>query len=127
MLEKEGNNTMSENLRKIVMEDPEVYRMLRSSLISTIWLARILRHKFVSLSPIPTESEIEIAEVRQLGSPIIDIGCGSGWLILRGLELGKDVIGIDVSKGNLKLAKALLRGKGLSPPSHTRLGYALTI
>ena len=50
----------------------------------------------------------------QPGQRLLDIGCGTGALTLRGAERGAEVVGIDINPEMLNIARAKIEGRGLS-------------
>jgi SAM-dependent methyltransferase len=52
------------------------------------------------------------------GEPVLDVGCGTGRLLLDYLGLGIDVDGVDVSPEMLALCRAKAAGLGLTPMLH---------
>ena len=56
--------------------------------------------------------------VRQVGEPVLDIGCGTGRLLLDYAGLGIDVDGIDNSPEMLAICRSKAQKLGLSPGMH---------
>ena len=46
-----------------------------------------------------------LSHVREKPGPVLDLGCGCGWLSLEIVRSGKDVTGIDVSESSIDLAR----------------------
>jgi 2-polyprenyl-3-methyl-5-hydroxy-6-metoxy-1,4-benzoquinol methylase len=57
------------------------------------------------------------------GERLLDLGCGSGWLSLHFANLGMEVLGIDVSKEQIKEARALKVGIGKIPPDFLSVDF----
>ena len=53
--------------------------------------------------------------IRRYGEPALDVGCGSGRILLSLLDLGLDVDGSDISGDMLRLAAAAAREQGHEP------------
>jgi SAM-dependent methyltransferase len=56
--------------------------------------------------------------IRAEGEPVLDVGCGTGRLLLDYLSLGIDVDGVDVSAEMLALCRAKAAELGLTPTLH---------
>jgi len=70
--------------------------------------------KFKSLQSI---SHFRLATLQEwfgdvAGKTIIDLGCGGGLLAVPLIELGADVIGVDISEKSLQAARTQAKGKG---------------
>jgi SAM-dependent methyltransferase len=63
--------------------------------------------------PEPEELAYYRAAIERFGQPALDLGCGTGRLLLPLLEAGLDVDGADISADMLALADAAVRRKGL--------------
>ena len=46
-----------------------------------------------------------LARCRGLSGPVLDLGCGCGWLALELARIGKEVVGIDISESSIGLAR----------------------
>jgi SAM-dependent methyltransferase len=55
------------------------------------------------------------AAIRQFGEPVLDLGCGSGRILLPLLEEGFDVDGSDISADMVAKARARATAKGFTP------------
>ena len=53
--------------------------------------------------------------VRQYGQPVLDVGCGTGRILLDFLSEGIDIDGVDNSPEMLEICKAKAQAKGMSP------------
>lgn len=53
--------------------------------------------------------------IRASGEPVLDVGCGTGRLLLDYLEAGIDIDGVDVSPEMLALCREKARTRGLTP------------
>src|SRR5919108_3722018 len=53
--------------------------------------------------------------VERFGAPVLDLGCGTGRLLLPLLGAGVDVDGVDVSEDMLELCRARAEREGLTP------------
>ncbi len=51
--------------------------------------------------------------IRAYGEPVLDVGCGTGRLLLDMLAAGIDIDGVDVSAEMLALCRAKARVRGL--------------
>lgn len=49
------------------------------------------------------------------GKKVLDIGCNTGILLIPFLEKGIDIIGVDISKSDIKVAKEKLKKNNFSP------------
>jgi SAM-dependent methyltransferase len=56
--------------------------------------------------------------VRQFGEPVLDVGCGTGRILLDFLAQGIDIDGLDNSAEMLSLCRDKARAAGLSPTLH---------
>ncbi|MEX0787355.1 MAG: class I SAM-dependent methyltransferase [Anaerolineales bacterium] len=65
--------------------------------------------------------------ISEYGQPVLDVGCGTGRLLLDYLQAGIDIDGVDVSPEMIALCRAKAAGLGLSPTIHqgTMEGLAL--
>jgi SAM-dependent methyltransferase len=53
--------------------------------------------------------------IKRFGEPVLDLGCGSGRILVPLLEEGFDVDGADVSADMIEQARALAAGRGFKP------------
>jgi len=56
-----------------------------------------------------------LARIHEFGEPALDVGCGTGRLLLDYLAEGVDIDGVDVSAEMLDLCRAKAAGRGLAP------------
>jgi len=63
-----------------------------------------------------------LAVVRERGEPVLDVGCGTGRLLLDFLELGLDIDGVDISPEMLELLRVKARRTGLDVEGRVHLG-----
>jgi ubiquinone/menaquinone biosynthesis C-methylase UbiE len=65
--------------------------------------------------------------VRRFGEPVLDIGCGTGRIVLDYRQLGIDVEGLDSSPEMLAICRAKAAGSGLSVTLHRQDMRALDL
>jgi len=75
----------------------------------------------------PAELDYFRAAVQRYGSPVLDVGCGTGRLLLPLAEAGVVIDGIDVSVDMIARARAIADGLGVSPGLHVQAGHALDL
>ncbi len=66
--------------------------------------------------------EAMIARCAPPGATILDVGCGPGELLLSLLRRGYSAVGVDISKGMVDQAAALLDQSGFPPTGRVRVG-----
>jgi SAM-dependent methyltransferase len=65
--------------------------------------------------------------IREYGQPVLDVGCGTGRLLLDYLSQGVDVEGVDNSPEMLKLLKQKAAGMGVTPVVYRQAMDALDL
>ncbi len=65
--------------------------------------------------------------IRERGQPVLDVGCGTGRLLLDYLAQGIDIDGVDNSPEMLALCREKALAAGLSPALHQQQMEALTL
>jgi ubiquinone/menaquinone biosynthesis C-methylase UbiE len=65
--------------------------------------------------------------IRRFGEPVLDVGCGTGRLLLDYLTLGIDIDGVDDSPEMLALCREKARTQGLQPRMHEQPLEALSL
>ena len=63
----------------------------------------------------PRELDFFRAAIKRFGEPVLDLGCGTGRILLPLLEEGFDVEGVDVSPDMIAEARRLAKARGLEP------------
>ncbi|WP_209122444.1 class I SAM-dependent methyltransferase [Alkalihalobacillus sp. BA299] len=61
------------------------------------------------------------------GKRVLDVGCGTGRLLLRGVDEARQVVGIDLSEGMVQAATELFAEKGKSDQSSFQVGDAYNL
>jgi ubiquinone/menaquinone biosynthesis C-methylase UbiE len=62
-----------------------------------------------------SDREFYLRTIAQYGEPVLDVGCGTGRLLLDYLEEGIDIDGVDISPEMLELCRAKAKEKNLRP------------
>ena len=75
----------------------------------------------------PAELAYFHAAVQSYGTPVLDVGCGAGRLLLPLAEAGIAIDGVDASVDMIALARGLADGLGVSPGLHVQAGDALDL
>ncbi|MEO5834912.1 MAG: class I SAM-dependent methyltransferase [Nakamurella sp.] len=75
----------------------------------------------------PAELDYFLAAVQRYGSPVLDVGCGAGRVLLPLAGAGIAIDGIDASADMIARARALADGLGLSPGLRVQTGHALDL
>ena len=75
----------------------------------------------------PDELDYYGAAVQRYGSPVLDVGCGAGRLLLPLAEAGIAIDGIDASADMITRARAIAHGLGVSPGLRVQTGSALDL
>lgn len=63
----------------------------------------------------PHELEYFREAIKRHGQPVLDLGCGTGRILVPLLEEGFDVDGVDISADMIEQARALAAAKGFTP------------
>lgn len=63
--------------------------------------------------PEPGEIEFLLRRIREGGEPVLELGCGTGRVLVPLLESGVDIVGIDVSPDMLDRCRAKCAARGL--------------
>ena len=74
----------------------------------------------------PHELEFYRAAIRKFGEPVLDLGCGTGRLLVPLVEEGFDVDGVDVSADMIAQARRAAATRGLNPGLSVQPMHALT-
>jgi SAM-dependent methyltransferase len=77
--------------------------------------------------PEPQEVAYLDAAIRRHGEPALDLGCGTGRILLPLLEAGLDVDGADVSEDMIALARGAADRGGLHPMLRAQAMHALDV
>ncbi len=56
-----------------------------------------------------------VAAARDAGGPVLEVGCGTGRILIPTLEAGADIEGIDLNPGMLEVLRAKAAARGLTP------------
>jgi SAM-dependent methyltransferase len=98
-----------------------------SSLVSGTWHYGVVAqwwHEFNRQGP-------EVAYLKQLiastGQPVLDVGCGTGRLLVPLAQAGFDVDGADVSSDMLERCAAYARAEGVSPKLYAQAMHELAL
>lgn len=67
------------------------------------------------------------AAIERFGQPALDLGCGTGRILLPLLAAGYDVEGIDISADMLEVAGRAGAAQGLTPPLHAQAFHELDL
>jgi SAM-dependent methyltransferase len=79
--------------------------------------AELFAEHFVRKHPAPEPGEIEylLRRIAEGGEPVLELGCGTGRVLIPLLERSVDVVGIDVSPPMLARCRAMCEERGLAP------------
>ncbi len=70
------------------------------------------------LKDIPYGCDFYLALARQAKGPVLEVACGTGRILLRCMQAGIDIEGLDLFEGMLKTLRAKADALGLSPRLH---------
>jgi ubiquinone/menaquinone biosynthesis C-methylase UbiE len=65
--------------------------------------------------------------IHRFGQPVLDVGCGTGRLLLDFLAVGIDIEGVDISPEMLAICRQKAEARGLSPLLHEQAIEGLTL
>lgn len=71
--------------------------------------------------------EVFLAALQNVDGPILDLGCGTGRLLVEFLKAGKDVQGCDASSDMIEWCGKVLAESGQSCPLHTQAVHQLQL
>lgn len=77
--------------------------------------------------PDPAELGFYGRVIRRFGEPALDLGCGTGRILLSLLAEGLDVDGVDVSGDMIRLAEETARSRGLAAGLRVQAGHELDL
>jgi ubiquinone/menaquinone biosynthesis C-methylase UbiE len=73
------------------------------------------------------DRDFYLAMIEQRGGPVLDLGCGTGRLLLDFLQLGIDIEGVDISPEMLAICREKAAVRGLSPTLYEQALETLTL
>ena len=73
-----------------------------------------------TLVPPPGDEAFFREAIRRFGEPVLDVGCGTGRLLVPFAASGIDVEGVDDSPEMLEICRAKARARGLEPALHVQ-------
>ena len=111
---------VSEKIREVFLSNPYIHSVLKSYLIGIVHLRKITSEKLLSaqlLNPSSSwKDNLILDELRNAHPPLVDVGCGWGWLIFEASKFGIFTIGIDIDARLIKHTKTALNLTGIRPP-----------
>ncbi len=88
------------------------------------WFHGLMAERTAAFAPDATQVPFLEREIARFGQPVLDLGCGTGRLLLPLLRAGVDIDGCDVSADMLRHCREKAAAEGLKPrlyqqPMHT--------
>ncbi len=70
---------------------------------------------------LPGDVQFYVEEARHCGSPVLELGCGTGRVLIPTAQAGIPIVGLDRSPDMLAVAREKLAGLGAETENHVRL------
>lgn len=113
--------TVSDEVKQAFLSNPYVHSVLKSYLMTIIHLRMVYSKKTLLATELlnPSSSwkeSLVLNEVRNAVPPLVDVGCGWGWLLFEASKFGIFTIGIDRDGKLIRHTKSILNLMGVRFP-----------
>src|SRR5204862_4657221 len=82
-----------------------LFRRMGSAQVTHVWHYGLMAEYWALFKTDAPEAPFFIESIRRFGEPVLDLGCGTGRILLPLLRAGLDADGCDVSRDMLRWAK----------------------
>jgi len=115
------NQVILEKVKRAFLSNPRAQYVLKSYLSSIIQYRILLSDRATRarqfLNPYSSwKDNFILREVKKADPPLVDVGCGWGWLTYEASSLGLFTIGMDIDAGLIRHTKTVLSLMGVRPP-----------
>jgi len=95
--------------------------------VTHVWHYGLMAEFWARFKTDAPEAPFFIESVRRFGEPVLDLGCGTGRILLPLLRSGLDADGCDVSPDMLRWAKEAAEREGFAPRLHAQAMHELDL